>query len=78
MRGSDFFKEKAGWIAILLVQMFLVALIGAALGVHAFFWGSAVFLEIVVLAVMWVSEYQKKMLFMANCFITWRSWIKSI
>jgi Signal transduction histidine kinase len=68
MRGSDFFKEKAGWIAILLVQMLLVALIGAALGVHAFFWGSAVFLEIVVLAVMWVSEYQKKNAFYGELF----------
>ncbi len=68
MRGSEFFKEKAGWIAILLVQMLLVALIGAALGVHAFFWGSAVFLEIVVLAVMWVSEYQKKNAFYGKLF----------
>lgn len=68
MRGSEFFKEKAGWIVILLVQMLLVALIGAALGVHAFFWGSAVFLEIVVLAVMWVSEYQKKNAFYGKLF----------
>lgn len=68
MRGSDFLKEKAGWIAILLVQMLLVALIGAALGVHAFFWGSAVFLETVVLAVMWVSEYQKKNAFYGQLF----------
>ena len=54
MRGRDFLKEKAGWIIILLIQMLLVALIGTALGVHAFFGGSTVFLEMVVLTVMWV------------------------
>lgn len=60
MRRRDFLKEKAGWIVILLLQMLLMILIGLALGVHAFFWGSAVFLEMVVLTVMWVCEYQKK------------------
>lgn len=68
MRGRDFLKEKAGWIAILLLQMLLIALIGFALEVHAFFWGSALFLEAVILAVMWVSEYQKKNAFYRELF----------
>lgn len=68
MRGRDFLKEKAGWIVILLLQMLLVALIGFALEVHAFFWGSTVFLEVVVLAVMWGSEYQKKSAFYGELF----------
>ncbi len=68
MRGRDFLKEKAGWIIILLIQMLLVALIGTALGVHAFFGGSTVFLEMVVLTVMWVCEYQKKSAFYGELF----------
>lgn len=68
MRGRDFLKEKAGWITILLLQMLLVALIGFALKVHTFFWGSVVFLETVVLVVMWVSEYQKKKVFYGKLF----------
>lgn len=63
MKLKHFLMEKTGWIFCIFVQASLIILMGSALRVNTSYTASVVFLEIVVVALMWGFEYHKKHIF---------------
>lgn len=60
MKLRDYLTEKMGWIFCIIAELSLIILMGTALRINVSYMVSVVFLEILVITLIWGCEYRKK------------------